>query len=193
MIRIIFHKSIKYGLQCLSIQLQTLGPSKYKINSLLNFGGRYIYSDNNQTPRLRVVQEKMINKLIQHVVIVMLMILSAFGMVVTIVAYSILFEGARVTLLGTELPFVDKDSDTGFWTNIFVQCLTGLVAVIACLAIEVGAVLIINALEAIPDLVHVDLKDLETELNLKGFTLEAKARLRNVFMKVQDYEKYFHR
>lgn len=179
-------------MQCLSVQVQTLGPAKYKINSLLNFGGRFIYMDNDQTPKLRLVRAQMINRLIRHIVIVILMILSAFGMVVSIVFYLILFDGAKVTLLGTELPFLDKDSEFGFWINLSVQCLTGGVAVIACLAIEIGAALIVNALLAIPHLIHVDLEELESELNLDGFTLTAKARLRNVFRKIQDYEKYFH-
>lgn len=169
--------------------MQTLGPDKYKINRILNFGGRYIYMDDDQTPQLRLVREKMINRLLRHIVIVALMILSAFGMVVVIVSYLILFQGARVTLLGTELPFVDKDSEYGFWLNIVYQSLSGAVAVVACLAIEFGAALVVNALIAIPHLIHVDFQELETEMNLNGFTLAAKARLRNAFMKIQDYEK----
>lgn len=169
---------------------KTLGPDRYKINNLLNFGGKYIYMDNDQTFELRGVQIKMIDRLIRNIVIVSLMIVLAIGMFGMNTAYLIIFKGARITFLGTELPFVDIDSEVGFWLNIFIQTMTAAVGMSGCLSIEIGAALICNAILAIPHLIHVDLKVLESVIHFKGFNLMAKARLRNVFMKIQDHAGY---
>lgn len=169
---------------------QTIGPARYKINRLLNFGGQYIYMDNDQRAELRLVHEKMINRLVQNTVIVVCLIVLAFGMIGAIETYLIIFDGARVTLLGTELPFFDENSNIGFWLNISIQTVIAAVGMCGCLAIEIGAALIFNAILAIPHLIHVDLGELESELNSNGITWLAKARLRNVFMKIQDYMKY---
>lgn len=120
---------------------------------------------------------------------VIFMLLLGFGMFVANVFYLIIFEGARVTIMGTELPFVDKDSDIGFWINILFQVLIGIVGVIACILVEIGAALVVKTVEAIPHLIRVDLEELATDLALNGSTLAAKARLRNVFMKIQDYQE----
>lgn len=172
--------------------MKTLGPERFKINSLLNFGGRYIYMDNDQSPKLRLIQEKMINRLIQNIVIIICLMMLAYGLSSIHVAYLIVFEGDRINIFGTELPFVDKDSDIGFWINISIQCTLGIVGFIACLIVEIGALLISNSGSSVPLLLRVDLEEFETELNLNGFSLMAKARLRNAFMRIQDYEKYIY-
>lgn len=174
------------------MQLKTLGPDRYKINNLMNFGGRFIYNDNVHSPKLRLIQEKVINKLIQHILVVVFLAFLSIGTFVMDAFYLYFFEGIRSTILGFKLPFSNEDSENGFLLNNLFQCPFVLVGLIACSVVEISAALIINVIASTPSLIHFDLEELETELIFNGFNLMAKARLRNVFVKIQDYEKYIH-
>lgn len=159
----------------------------------MNFARRNIYAASvDETPRLRFVRKKMINKLIGNIVITMSMILVAYIIGGTYLVYMIIVKGSRVTFLAMELPFVDSNSEFGFWLNISIQSVYAFVGIVGCWTIEISAAIISNSALAIPHLIRVDSEELDRELDLNGVTLAARARLRNVFMKIQDYEKYIY-
>lgn len=174
------------------MHVKLLGPARYKLNNLLISGGKYVYmkNDKNETPLLRLIRAKMIDSLIRNFVIVLSMATLAMGMLGIHSAYLILIKGVRITSFSTELPFVDNDSDFGYWLIILIQSLTAAVGFIGCLLIETGHCLIINVVTAVPYLIHVDLEALNTELYSNGLSLAVKARLQNVVMKILDKEKY---
>lgn len=181
----------KVNFQCLIVQIQTLGPGRFKLNNLMNVGGKYIYMDEDYTSKYNVVREKLIKKLTRDVVIVVSLVFLAFIIAAIPALYMIVFKRARVTFLGTELPFFEPDSDIGFLLNLAMQGINCVVAITACIAIEIGATLIHNVVYSMPHLMHVDTRELGEEVRTNGMTLAAKVGLRNIFMKVQDFEKYF--
>lgn len=54
--------------QCLVVQIQTLGPKRYQINNLLNFGGKYVYVDDDQTAKYNVAREHLIDQLTRNTI-----------------------------------------------------------------------------------------------------------------------------
>lgn len=170
------------------VQVVALGPLRFKLNSELKFGGQYVYME-NATPELRLIQEIRIKSLIRNVVIISLVLSLSFATCGMRTCYLYVFEGIRITFLDIKLPFVDDNSEFGFWVNILYQIWIAFMGWIGCLAIEIGSELICNGVSTVPQLIHIDVEQLESEMHLNGFTTMAKARLRNIFMKVQDYQE----
>lgn len=178
--------------QCLVVQIQTLGPRRYQINNLLNFAGKYYYVDDDHTTKYNVVRKHLVDRLIRNTIIVIPLIFVAFAMFGITAVYMLLIERVRITFLGIELPFFERDSDIGFIVNTCMQTMIAALGMAACTAVEIGACLVNNAIYSVPPLMRVEIDELDSEIHLYGMTLLAKAHLRNIFMKVQDYEMYLN-
>lgn len=106
--------------------------------------------------------------------------------------YLIFFKGVRITFLSSELPFVDNDSDFGFWLNILMQSFLAILGLVACFTIEIGVSLILNTIIAIPHLMHVDLDALETELKLNGQSCCGNATSKCVYENARQREVFIY-
>lgn len=165
-------------------------PTRFTNNNLMNAGGRYIYMDGDDTSKYNAVREKLIEKFAREMVVILTLIFIALLMCGLPALYMLVFKRARITLLGIELPFFEKDSDIGFVLNLTMQAVIAVFGIVGMIAIEFGQNLIHHVVYSIPHLMHVDTEELGTELRTNGMSLAARAQLRNIFMKVQDFEKY---
>lgn len=170
--------------------MQTFLPTKYKLNSLVRFSGKYIYTDEDETPKLRAVRDEAIIELRALILSLLGISLIFFAILVVDTVYFIYYEGAKLDMFVIKLPFVDTDSDIGSFINISCQFIELFFAMISIPAFELMDCFMSNVISTIPRLIRVDFEDIDTEVNLNGFTLKVKSRLRNVFLKIQDHERY---
>lgn len=166
-----------------------MSSDRFRVNNIVNFGQKYIYQDDNKPSNYNTLCEKMIVKLIGNTTIIMVSILIAYSIIGCNALYVFIFDGTRLTFVGTEIPFVDINTDTGFLINIVEQFFLTSVSLTANITIEIGVCLVHNAFEMIPSLMQFDSDELKNELQLNGMSSNAKMRLRNIFMKVQDYNR----
>lgn len=167
-----------------------IGPHRYRLNNLANFGGKYIYKDEKDATKYRNVCEKHIKILVITVsVIVSLMILS-HAMLIIGPLFAYFSQGIRITPIATNLPYFEKDSDTEFVINLTLQAAMALIALGGSLSIEVVQCLIINTITIIPDLINLNLKEIADELFTKGMCSDTISRLRNVLIQIQDFDRY---
>lgn len=100
--------------------------------------------------------------------------------------YAIIFQGKRVTLFGTILPFTDIATNSGYAINMMQQCFLGGVGIITNLGLEIGGCLAYNAIEAVPYAFQIESDELTNELRSNGMTSRTALRVRNILMQVQD-------
>lgn len=67
------------------------------------------------------------------------------------------------------------------------QAVLGMASMYALLPIQIALCSIVNTLFAIPDLIYLELKDMELEYNVNHGNSSTRIRIRNIIMKVQDY------
>lgn len=130
--------------------------------------------------------EKMLKVLIRNIIIIVAAILFSYFIFGVGTLYVIIFEGKRATFLGTELPFIDINTDLGYAINMIFQTLVTLVAIIGNLSIEITACFAYNAIETVPYLFHLESEQISDELKSSGMNLRVKLRIRNMLMQVQD-------
>lgn len=163
-----------------------MSTDRFKIKNVVNFGSINIYMDTKMPSKYHTLCEVGIKALIKDIVIVGSSIILSYTVFGMGTLYAIIFKRARVTFLGTELPFVDFDTDIGYLINMLQQSFICGIAVMANMAIEISGCLAYNAIEMVPDVFHLESEGLDAELKSNGMSLNAKLRVRNILMQVRD-------
>lgn len=174
--------------QCFAVYCKIIGPDRYIVNNVICFGGKYIYKDDKEPTKYNAMCEKMIYNLIQDVIFIVNAILFSYATFLSGTLYAFFYKKTSVTLLGTELPFLDNDSLVVYGINMVIQLIVAGVGILATVGIEVGACMAYNTVETIPELIQLESAELLEELQSNGMSLVAKMRVRNVFMQLQDLD-----
>lgn len=168
---------------------KAIGPHRFKLNNLINFGGKYIYSDGEQSMEYIAVCDRSTRKLINNVSIVVALIIISHLLFVAGPFYAYFSQDIRITPMATELPFLEKGSTHSFFMNLLQQFIVAMFTLSGNIAIEIMHAQINDTITITPQLIHLDLRQLENELHRSGMCLKVKARLRNVLIKVQDFDR----
>lgn len=175
--------------QCLVFYWEIVGPRRFKLNSLINFPGKFIYIDNTESSKYNKICEESVKKLVKNVVIVISFVILAHAVVVVGPIYAYIFKDIHVTPFATHLPFVEKDSHTEFILNLAPQSVIALSSMIYSITVEIMTCLIDNTISTIPKLIRFNLEELAKMSHKKNSLLILHVHLRNVLIQVQDYNK----
>lgn len=167
---------------------KAIGPNRYKVNSLINFGGRYIYLDDENSSKYSLVQKENVKRLERTSVILLVLITSAYFLYGLVPLYAFCFQNIRATPIATRLPYFDPQSNVGFAMNLLQQGIMVTYGMVGNFCIQTGVVLLINAIMAVPELLRVDLNELAKEVQLHGMSSRARNQLRHILMKIQDFD-----
>lgn len=164
-----------------------VGPKRFKFNNILSFGGKYIYKNHEVRTKHDTLCEKMVVELAQSFVAISIIICVVHLTLIAVPLNMITFTNTHVSIIRIEIPFFESDrSANGYMINVSMQIACILNSMIGLILVGTAALLIYNNNAVIPEIIHLDLEDLEDELNTNGFSLIAKYRLRDIFMKVLD-------
>lgn len=166
-----------------------IGSQRFKLNSLVNFSGKFIYIDDNASTKYNKICEKSVMNLLKNVVIVVTLVIFAHLLALVGPIHAYIFNDIRVTPTATHLPFLEKDSNTGFMLNLAQQSVIAFYSMSANITVEIMTCLIANTISTIPKLIRLNLKELADEAQKKYSRLSIHIRLRNVLIQVQDYDR----
>lgn len=167
-----------------------IGPTRFKFNSLVNFGGNYIYRNENQSIKLQIICAKYVKKLTKNIMTALPLIIITHAMILEVAIYAHYWQNIPITPLAINLPFLEKDSNSELLVNMTFQLTMGIYAVIGCLSLETADCLMNNAIIAIPDVIRVNLSEFNDEFETNGLNLKSILQLRNTFCQIKDYERY---
>lgn len=165
---------------------KAVGPHRFKQNNVVLFGGKYIYNNGIESKKYQFICEKLIDKLLKNMWMIISLIVLSHAIIVVGPLYAYLFENIRITPFGTNLPFFEKDSNAEITVNMILQTILTFYALIGCIAIEIGLCLVNNTIDAIPEILRFNLTEFSEDLKAKGKRFESIARLRNVFIQIQE-------
>lgn len=167
-----------------------VGPSRFKFNSLLNFGGNYIYRNENQSIKFQMICEKYAKRLTKSILMGVPSMVMCNWIILVVAMYTHFRHNISITPLAINLPFFEKDSDVELLVNMIFQLTMGLYAVIGCLGLEIGECLLNNTIIAIPHVIRFNLSEFSDEFEANGMNLKSILQLRNTFHQIQDYQRY---
>lgn len=165
-----------------------VGPRRFKFNKIMTFASEYLYTNENST-KYQKVCEKHVNSFYKTVAIIYAQLLLAHILSAIGPFYAFFFQNKRITLLATNLPFLEKDSELEFAINMTLQGVMAFYSMAGNLALEMGSSAINNTISMIPDVVRFDLSEFQDGFKSNGLSLASIIQLRNVYMKIQDFNQ----
>lgn len=177
--------------QTVPITYTWLSNIRAKMASLSNFGGQYIYQDNDfeDTEYNRVCSNQMDVTMKSFLVKMTLMTLSAFvagfGPIRAYVLY-----GIRTTTLEVRIPFTEPKSNAEFLGNLLLQFIVLFHGILGYVGAEVWMSLVENIVSISPALFKLEMKRLCEEYKTKATSvLELHSRFRHLVVQSLDADR----
>lgn len=167
----------------------SIDSHRFKLNGLFIFGREFIYKNGKKPSKYKALCEESVGQLVKNTIIVIILLIFSHILYATGSIYAYFFKNIRVTMLETKLPFIDSESDMGFTLNVMEQFCPSFCEFVGSLSVEIGQCLVNNVITTFPKLIRYDLDEMASELDNEGECMKTKMRLRNVLMKIQDFER----
>lgn len=166
-----------------------VGPQRFKVNNIITFSGKYIYTDDNTSVQRNILTTKHIDHLLRSFSIICTTLLMSYQTIIFAPVYAYVHDDLRINALGTHLPFFELNSDADFNANMMIDAIIGLYTMLGSYAMELMAALVNNTISMMPDLINLSLAGFFDEFKTNGIQLKSIAQLRNVFLQIQDFNK----
>lgn len=172
------------------IYWEAVGPHRFKFNAIISFCETYFYKTNTESMRYKNLRDKHIEKLLRLTIFILLLMILCYCLAFGLPIYKSIFENNRVTPIGVNLPFFEKDSRTEFMINVPLQVTMACYSLSGSFIIEVASCTINHAIMLVPDLIRFNLLEFHDEFIANGITAKSMAQLRNTYIQLQDYNDY---
>lgn len=94
-------------------------------------------------------------------------------------------------LVSVILPFVDPDTDQGYYVNLAHQLYYGICGPFAIIGIEMTTCVIKNTTLVASDVIKSDLEELENVLRSDSeFTIQRAQKFHNIIVQIQDLHRF---
>lgn len=170
--------------------IKGIGSSRFKYRSLILFTGRKIYANHSPTDDYEQVAGQNAMKLLRMTVVILFVVIVSFSLVLIGPIYAFVVHGEYNSIGGGIVPFTDLETLDGFILNVIFQTGMGLLGFVASVAIEISNCVIINAITVMSDLACCSMQQFSAGLVAGTFTVQNKAQLRDIFVRLQDLENY---
>lgn len=170
---------------------ESVGPRRFKLHTLGGFCGTYFYKSNTASQQYNALRCDHIERLLKNVLIILPLIFLSHATIAIEPLYAFVYQHDHVTPMALHLPFFEADSDREFIVNVMLQTILTCYAMTGALSIEIASCMINHAITVVPDLIQYNLNEFQNELNTNGITMRTISLLRNTFLQIQDYNRYF--
>lgn len=159
-----------------------------KFRNLIHFGYKYIYTT-ERCGKFANIMDKRANDLIKNTVRLFLVILIVAFLFIIYPLYLFLSKGERPWPVPIIVPFVDPDTDLGYFLCIGNQTIIGTTGILGLTSLEVLVLIMLNNLWTASDNIRYSLDELASNVR-KGATITVRrAQLRNILMQIHDLDQ----
>lgn len=161
-------------------------------HSLVDFGGRYIYPNENKDNDYTEICSKHIDDTIRSFFIkIGLMLLALHGSMVGPI-YGYVVHGTKTTMTNVLIPFVERDSTAEFTYNIILASLIGIHGFCGYIGLEVAMALFTDVVTIVPKLIKDQFKRLESHMaeKQKRSNWHLQHTINNIIKQALDSDEY---
>lgn len=169
-----------------------LHPTKRRqFRSLYNFGANFIYANSDVSRKNYVACDKMAIYLVTCSIRVNLLVLLSYLMAVCVPFTKTLFTDENEMILPVILPFIDPDTENGFIINYTDQVITCIFGSCVIPGTELLTCVLKNNVTAAATAIEISIIELKMRMIMNtDQTIEFVEELRNIIMKILDYDRY---
>lgn len=178
--------------QSLVVFIIILIPSTRKqYRYMYNFAGNFLYSNSETSPSKSNVCDRMAIYLVTSTSKVLLLIAFSFSFITCGPIYKNLFTDDSEMIIPVILPFVDPETENGFYVNLTSQLISSSFGVIAVPAIEVVTCVLKNTISTSAAIIENSLIEFKNCLSHDGnFTKTRIWQYRNIIMTILDFNRF---
>lgn len=158
----------------------------------LYFGCDYIYPA-SKDKKLTQILDARANQLFQTLLKVSAALIIAIVIYIIYPSYLFVTEGAYPMPVPLLLPFTNVESTIGYSLILFNQIIIAVPAIIGNFAIEFGTAVTTNSMWGAADHINYRLEELAQGVVEGEAVTIRKAKLRNIFIQIQDLDRYVPR
>lgn len=168
-----------------------LNPTeRRKFRSLYNFGANFIYANSNTSRKNYVAYDKMAVNLVTSSIRVNLLVLLSYMMAVCVPMTKTLFTDENEMILPVILPFIDPDTDSGFFINYADQVITCMFGSCVIPGTELLTCVLKNNVMAAAIAIENSIIELKVRMMMnQDFTQEFVNEFRNIILRILDYDR----
>lgn len=178
--------------QCLVMYLIILMPNTRKeYRRLYNFAGHFIYANSKSSLRNHSVCDRMAIDLLFSSLKTNTLLVFSISLSVCVPMYKMFYTDEREMFIPVILPFVDPDTENGFYLNLASQLITASFGAIAIPAIELVTCVLKNNVLATAAVVNNSILELKNQMESDGlFTMDRMWKFRNIILKTLDFDRF---
>lgn len=157
---------------------------RYRLHSLIDFGGRYIYRNHQDDIDYQRICSRHMDKSMKYFLTKMMMMTFGFTAAVIGPTYSFIFNGIRTTTLDAAVPFTEEKSLVEFSVNSMIQLSNATHGALIYLGMEATMKLFSNIITISPRLIEYKLRKLISDYAENRMT---PSQLHFVLMQMSTY------
>lgn len=184
---------MNFCFQSLVVFIIILIPSTRKrYRYMYNFAGNFLYSNCETSPSKNIVCDRMAIYLVTSTSKVLVLIVFSFSFITCGPIYKNLFTDDSEMIIPVILPFIDPETENGFYANLTSQLISSAFGAIAVPAIEVVTCVLKNTVSTSAAIIADSLIEFKNGLAHDGnFTDKRIWLFRNIIMKILDFNRFY--
>lgn len=164
--------------------------TRKKYRYLYNFAGDYLYVSSKTPSSNNEVCNQMAIYLVTSTLKVLLLIVVSFSFIIVAPTYKNLFTDDKEMIIPVILPFIDPETDRGFYLNVASQLVISVFGAIPISGIEIVTCVLKNTVSLSTALIGNSLLEFKDCLELDNkFTYERMCQFRNIIVKISDFNR----
>lgn len=168
-------------LQHFPLVLTIILDNRFKLQSLIDFGGRYIYRDSHENTAYNRICSDHMDKTMKEFIVKEISICISFAACSPRPLIAYLVYGIRTTPLELHFPFTEPKSNAEFTGNFLLLVFISMHGFLVYIGLECFLSLLENAVTITPRLIESDLKQTIQLYEKKSITeLELNLRIGNI-------------
>lgn len=174
---------------CYSLMIVPSWADEYQ--SLIFFGGNYIYPLGSESEKLRKAHDEAATMMIRSSLTILAAITLSSLVFAMYPMYTYIFENAHPMTIPIVLPFLDPDTSFGYYLNVANQLFISFIGIFGNIGIEFISSMMVNNIWIGVSSVQCALDEFSEFVKQKpNATLDMKYRLRTILMQIRDLDRW---
>lgn len=161
------------------------------MRKLYNFGGEYIYANSAISPKNKCICNLLAIDLITSSMRINNFVILSLLLAIGAPLYKIFVFGEHEMIIPVIIPFIDPDTDNGFYINLANQLINGAVGLIVIPGCELVTCVMKNNVSATAAMIENGLAELKSSLETeKKFSNENDWQFQNIILQTMDFDRF---
>lgn len=167
-----------------------------QLRHLYNFAGDHIYANRNASPEIQSIYDKLAIDLLSNSIKVNSLVLFSFFLCCCVPLYNIFFndsvDNEYQLIIPVKLPFIDIETQSGFYINLVNQMFICLVGAIAIPTVDLVNCVILNSVRVSAALIANSLTHFKYLIETNEPYSDRNSTFRNIIVQITDFDRFDH-